>query len=65
MCSYIRPVYLFRISNKLRNCFEFRENVEKQLTAYKSGTITKENVNKRGYNKFLEIFNHVKVAINQ
>lgn len=32
--------------------------------AYKSGNITKENINKRGYNKFLEIFDNVKVAIN-
>jgi len=43
-----------------------RENGVKRLkTAYKSGTITKEHVNNRGYNKFLEISNEVKVAINQ
>ena len=34
-------------------------------TAYKSGKITKENINKRGYNKFLELSNHVCVKINE
>lgn len=33
--------------------------------AYKSGNITKENINKRGYNKFLELSDNVKVKINQ
>ena len=34
-------------------------------TAYKSGTLTKENINKRGYNKFLEISDNIQVVINQ
>ena len=43
-----------------------REKGLKRLkTAYKSGTITKENINKRGYNKFLEISDNVQVVINQ
>ena len=42
-----------------------REKGVKRLhKAYKSGNITKENINKRGYNKFLEISDNVKVAIN-
>jgi transposase len=41
------------------------KGVKRLKTAYKSGTITKENVNKRGYNKFLEISDNVKVMINQ
>ncbi len=40
------------------------KGVKRLQTAYKSGTITKENVNKRGYNKFLELSDHVKVVIN-
>ena len=32
---------------------------------YKNGDITKENINKRGYNKFLEISDNVEVKINQ
>jgi len=41
------------------------KGVKRLKTAYKSGMITKENVNKRGYNKFLEISDNVKVTINQ
>jgi len=40
------------------------KGVQRLKKAYKSGTITKENVNKRGYNKFLEISDNVKVTIN-
>lgn len=43
-----------------------REKGLKRLQkAYKTGNITKENINKRGYNKFLEISDNVKVVINQ
>ncbi len=41
------------------------KGVKRLQTAYKSGTITKENINKRGYNKFLELTDNVKVRINQ
>jgi len=41
------------------------KGVKRLKTAYKSGTITKENINKRGYNKFLDISNDVQVVINQ
>lgn len=41
------------------------KGVKRLQTAYKSGNITKENINKRGYNKFLEISDSVKVRINQ
>lgn len=40
------------------------KGVKRLKKAYKSGNITKENINKRGYNKFLEISDNVKVAIN-
>lgn len=43
-----------------------RERGIKRLEkAYHSGNITKENINKRGYNKFLEISDNVKVSINK
>jgi transposase len=43
-----------------------REKGVKRLEkAYHSGNITKENINQRGYNKFLEISDNVRVAINQ
>jgi len=41
------------------------KGIKRLQKAYKNGTITKENINKRGYNKFLEISDNVKVAINQ
>jgi transposase len=41
------------------------KGVERLKKAYKTGNINKENINKRGYNKFLEISDNVKVTINQ
>jgi transposase len=41
------------------------KGVKRLQKAYKSGNITKENINKRGYNKFLEISDNVKVRIDQ
>jgi len=41
------------------------KGVKRLKTAFKSGKIKKENINKRGYNKFLEISNNVQVVINQ
>lgn len=52
--------------NRARKDKYNREKGVKRLEkAYRSGNITKENINKRGYNKFLEIADNVKVAINQ
>jgi transposase len=52
--------------NRARKDKHNREKGIKRLRqAYKSGNITKENINKRGYNKFLDISDHVKVHINQ
>jgi transposase len=43
-----------------------REKGVKRLeNAYRNGQITKENINKRGYNKFLEISDNIKVAISK
>ncbi len=52
--------------NRAKKDRHSREKGVKRLEkAYRSGNITKENINKRGYNKFLEISDPVKVAINQ
>jgi transposase len=40
------------------------KGVKRLQKAYQKGTITKENINKRGYNKFLELENNIKVSIN-
>jgi len=42
-----------------------RENGVKRLEKeYKSGSVTKDKINKRGYNKFLEISDNISVTIN-
>ena len=41
------------------------KGIKRLKAAYQSGTITKENINRRGYNKFLEISDHVQVVINE
>lgn len=41
------------------------KGVERLEKAFKGGTITKENVNKRGYNKFLELSSNVGVIISR
>jgi hypothetical protein len=41
------------------------KGIKRLKTAFKSGKLTKENINKRGYNKFLEISDNVQVTINQ
>ena len=51
-------------TNRAKKDRHNREKGIKRLQqAYKSGKITKENINKRGYNKFLEIADNVKVSI--
>jgi transposase len=53
-------------SNRAKKDRYNREKGVKRLEkAYRSGNITKENINKRGYNKFLEISDNIRVAINQ
>ncbi len=41
------------------------KGIKRLEKAYKSGRITKENINKRGYNKFLELSDDVNVCINR
>lgn len=40
------------------------KGVRRLKKSYKTGALTKENINKRGYNKFLEISGDVRVVIN-
>ena len=42
-----------------------KRGIERLRRDFGSGTIKKENINKRGYNKFLEITNDVGIAINE
>jgi transposase len=52
-------------SRAKKDRYNREKSVERLKKAYKNGNINKENINKRGYNKFLEISDNVKVTINQ
>jgi len=47
-----------------KDAYNREKGVRRLKKAYSRGTLTKENINKRGYNKFLEIANNVAVSIN-
>ncbi len=49
----------------MKDRYNREKGVKRLEKAYRSGNITKENINKRGYNKFLEISDNVKVAISK
>ena len=48
-----------------KDAYNREKGVKRLIKAYSRGSITKENINKRGYNKFLEISENVKVSINE
>ena len=48
-----------------KNARNREKGVERLRKAYSKGTLTKENVNKRGYNKFLDISKDITVSINE
>jgi transposase len=55
--------YSDRRANKDR--YNREKGVKRLKKEYNTGKIKKEHINKRGYNKFLEISDDVKVSINQ
>lgn len=48
-----------------KEAYNRKRGVERLKSAYKSGRITKQQVNKRGYNKFLEISKDIDVCISE
>ncbi|KAA6316126.1 hypothetical protein EZS27_033519 [termite gut metagenome] len=48
-----------------KDAYNREKGVKRLEKAYRTGTMTKENINKRGYNKFFEIQDIVNVNINQ
>lgn len=48
-----------------KNACNRKKGVERLRKAYAKGTLTKEDVNKRGYNKFLDISKDIYVSINE
>jgi transposase len=63
--SDARLIVGYSQSRAKKDGYNREKGVERLKKAYKSGNINKENINKRGYNKFLEISDNVKVTINQ
>jgi len=47
-----------------KDAYNREKGLKRLEKEYKSGSITKDNINKRGYNKFLEISNDIDVKIN-
>lgn len=48
-----------------KDLYNREKGIKRLEKEYKSGSITKDKVNKRGYNKFLEISDDIKVTINR
>lgn len=59
-----RLIISFSEKRAKKDRYNREKGIERLQKAYKSGNITKENINKRGYNKFLDISDNVKVTIN-
>ena len=47
-----------------KDAYNREKGIRRLERAYKHGALTKGNINKRGYNKFLSMDGEVKVAIN-
>lgn len=63
--SHSRLIVGYSHKRAVKDAYNREKGVKRLQKAYKSGNITKENINKRGYNKFLEISDNVKVEINR
>jgi transposase len=59
-----RLIVNYSVSRAKKDAINREKGVKRLTKNYKKGTITKENINKRGYNKFLDISDDVKVSIN-
>lgn len=49
---------------KEKDSYNREKGVRRLEKAYRNGRLSKENINRRGYNKFLEMKNKVEVSIN-
>ena len=47
-----------------KDAYNREKGIRRLEKAYHRGTLTKDNINKRGYNKFLKMEGNVKVTIN-
>lgn len=60
----IRLIIGYSENRAKKDKYNREKGLKRLQQAYKSGTITKDNINKKGYNKFLDISDNVKVRIN-
>jgi hypothetical protein len=60
-----RLILSYSTARAKKDAYNRERGVERLRKAYKSGKITKQQVNRRGYNKFLEINKDVEVVISQ
>lgn len=58
-----RLIVGYSVNRAKKDRYNRDKGVKRLEKAYRSGHITKENINKRGYNKFLDISDNVKVDI--
>ena len=63
--DHARLIVGYSESRAKKDRYNRDKGVRRLEKEYKNGTITKENINKRGYNKFLQLSNNVEVVINR
>jgi transposase len=61
----IRLIVAYSIKRAKKDAYNRTKGVKRLQKEYRNGTITKDKINKRGYNKFLELTDDVRVRINQ
>lgn len=59
-----RLIVTYSSKRAARDAYNRDKGVERLRKAYASGKITKDKINRRGYSKFLNIDNDVKVSFN-
>lgn len=60
-----RLIVTYSSKRAAKDALNRRKGVERLKKEYASGKITKDKINKRGYNKFLQIENDVTISINE
>ena len=60
----IRLIIGYSENRAKKDKYNRAKGLKRLQQAYKKGTISKDNINKKGYNKFLDISDNVKVSIN-
>ena len=59
-----RLIVGYSSSRAKKDAYNREKGVKRLAKAFKSGNITKDSINKRGYNKFLNISDNAKVTVN-